>query len=110
MSTMYITRMLAFYHSSINSAIILCRYLCCCVVFLSGIPFMNEVKEGSIYRHYKGDLYQVIKIGYHTEIKDIKCLEDIDDTVKMVIYKPIEAHPKLGEVWWVRPYSMFIET
>lgn len=71
---------------------------------------MNEVKEGSIYRHYKGGLYQVIKIGYHTEIKDIKCLEDIDDTVKMVIYKPIEINSQLGEVWWVRPYSMFIET
>ena len=70
---------------------------------------INEIEEGAIYRHYKGDLYQVIKIACHTEIKEVKTAEDIDDSIKYVVYKPLKTDPALGEICWVRPYAMFVE-
>lgn len=73
---------------------------------------MNEcvLKEGATYQHYKGGLYQIIKIAYHTEIKTINSPGDIDDSVKMVVYRAIYTNPSLGaDVWWVRPYRMFVE-
>lgn len=73
---------------------------------------MNEciLKEGAIYQHYKGGLYQIIKIAYHTEIKDVNKPADVDDSVKMVVYRSLYANPSLGpDVWWVRPYRMFVE-
>ena len=50
-----------------------------------------EVKVGSKYRHFKGNIIEVIAIARHTET-----LED------MVVY----VH---DDDTWVRPYSMFLE-
>ena len=50
-----------------------------------------EVKIGSKYRHFKGNIIEVTAIAKHTET-----LED------MVVYKH-------SDNTWVRPYSMFIE-
>ena len=52
------------------------------------------IKKG-IYRHYKGNEYEVISIAKHSET-----LED------MVVYKALYGN---GDVW-VRPASMWNET
>ena len=52
---------------------------------------MREVKEGQIYRHFKGHKYKVLCIG-----KDSETLN------KVVIYKNIDNN----EIW-VRPLDMF---
>ena len=52
-----------------------------------------------LYRHYKGDLYEVIGIAKHTET-----LED------MVIYKYVSGTHSPSDHYWVRPKSMFEET
>ena len=58
---------------------------------------MREIKKGKVYRHFKGNLYQVIDIvndsesNYDTEFR------------KMVVYKAL-----YGEgLTWVRDYDMF---
>lgn len=53
------------------------------------------------YRHYKGQEYEVIGIGLHTETRE-----------KMVIYKALYPTPKLTEKYgesphFIRPYSQF---
>lgn len=53
---------------------------------------MNNVKVGRKYRHFKGDIYKVIAVGYHSETQE-----------KMVVYKDIET----GKVC-IRPHDMFI--
>ena len=55
---------------------------------------MQEIKAGLKYRHYKGNIYEIIAIGKHSET-----LEDV------IVYKSI----KTGDIW-VRPYSMWNET
>jgi len=47
------------------------------------------------YRHYKGNEYELIGVGTHTE-----------DESKMVVYKALYAPYEI----WIRPYSMFFET
>ncbi|HHF7367777.1 TPA: DUF1653 domain-containing protein [Legionella bozemanae] len=54
---------------------------------------MSFIKEG-IYRHYKGNLYEVIDVARHSE-----SLED------MVVYRALYGDFKL----WVRPLKMFLE-
>ena len=54
---------------------------------------MSFMKKG-IYRHYKGNLYEVIDIARHSE-----SLED------MVVYRALYGDFKL----WVRPLKMFLE-
>ncbi len=44
------------------------------------------------YKHYKGNVYEVIATGRHSETLE-----------KLVIYKSAD-----GE-WWVRPEDMFLE-
>jgi hypothetical protein len=71
----------------------------------------REIKEGGLYRHYKGDLYKVIKIAYDTEGKVLTSPADVDDEIKLVVYRSVKPNAALGEdVWWVRPYRMFNET
>lgn len=71
---------------------------------------LHTIKEGALYRHYKGNLYQVIKIAYNTETKILEKVEDIDDSVKLVVYKSVKPDTIWGDdVWWVRPYAMFVE-
>ena len=54
---------------------------------------MQDIIEGRIYRHFKGNLYKVIGFAKHSET-----LED------MVVYQPL----KTGDNW-VRPASMWNE-
>lgn len=52
-----------------------------------------EFKKG-IYRHYKGNLYEVFMTAQHTETEEW-----------MVVYKALYGE----EGMWVRPYDMFME-
>ncbi|HEU0266692.1 MAG TPA: DUF1653 domain-containing protein, partial [Candidatus Saccharimonadaceae bacterium] len=47
------------------------------------------------YRHYKGNEYQVIGIGLHTETEE-------NLVVYQALYEPYQI--------WIRPYDMFFET
>jgi hypothetical protein len=51
--------------------------------------------ELGTYRHYKGDLYEVIGVALHSETQE-----------PVVVYKPLYETPV---PLWVRPYTMFIE-
>jgi len=52
-----------------------------------------EVKKG-IYRHYKGNEYEVITVAKHSETEEL-----------MVVYRAL-----YGEYgYWVRPLEMFTE-
>ena len=53
-----------------------------------------EVLPGHYYRHFRGNVYQVIGIATHTETKE-----------KMVIYQAQYGEHGL----FVRPYKMFAE-
>lgn len=56
--------------------------------------FVREVKIKKVYRHYKGDLYFVEDIIYHSETCE-----------KMVAYRALYGENLL----WCRPYNMFLE-
>jgi hypothetical protein len=53
-----------------------------------------EPKPG-VYRHFKGNLYQVLAVATHSETE-----------ARVVVYHPLERPDSL----WVRPVSMFVET
>ena len=53
----------------------------------------EEVKIHAIYRHFKGNLYIVEDIAYHTETKE-----------KMVVYRALYGDCRL----WCRPYDIFV--
>ena len=52
----------------------------------------NPLKIHGIYRHFKGDLYIVEDIIYHSETKE-----------KIVAYRALYGDNRL----WCRPYDMF---
>ena len=52
------------------------------------------MKKG-IYRHYKGNLYELVDIANHSETLE-----------KMVVYRALYGEKEL----WVRPLSMWNET
>ena len=53
--------------------------------------------ERGLYKHYKGNIYEVIGVAKHSEtLKD------------MVVYKA--TYQTEGENLWVRPLEMFFET
>ena len=54
-----------------------------------------EVKVGKLYKHFKGNIYKVIAIGYDSESENER---------KLVIYESQYGDKKI----WVRPYDMFI--
>ena len=54
---------------------------------------MQEILVGRKYRHYKGNLYEIIGFAKHSET-----LED------MIVYRAVSD----GKTW-VRPYSMWNE-
>lgn len=47
------------------------------------------------YRHYKGNEYEVLGVGFHTETEE-----------KLIIYKALYE----PYIIWARPYDMFFET
>ncbi len=51
--------------------------------------------EIGLYKHYKGNIYDVIGVATHSE-----------DESKLVVYRPTYGDKDL----WVRPYAMFSET
>ncbi len=55
---------------------------------------MDNIKIHGIYKHYKGDLYLVEDICYHSETNE-----------KMVVYRALYGDNKL----WCRPYDMFLD-
>lgn len=52
------------------------------------------IKKGR-YRHFKGNLYEVIDIAHHSETQE-----------PMVVYRALYGEHGL----WVRPLAMFLET
>ena len=55
----------------------------------------NEIKLG-IYRHFKGNIYELVSIARHSENPDIK----------MAVYRSV-GNP---EEYWVRPLTMWNES
>ena len=55
---------------------------------------MNEIKYGK-YRHFKGNLYEVVGFAKHSETLE-----------ELVVYKALYGKGEL----WVRPASMWNET
>lgn len=53
--------------------------------------------ELGLYKHYKGNVYEVIGIAKHSETLE-----------EMVVYKA--TYQAEGENLWVRPKSMFLES
>lgn len=57
-----------------------------------------EIKPGT-YKHYKGNLYEVIGLGRHSETLE-----------EMVLYRALYTSEEYGEgSLWVRPLHMFKE-
>jgi len=56
--------------------------------------------ETGLYKHYKGNLYEVIGIAHHSETLE-----------ELVVYKALYDTPDFGYgAIWVRPLAMFNET
>ena len=52
--------------------------------------------ELGLYKHYKGNVYEVIGVAKHSETLE-----------ELVVYKA--TYQKEGENLWVRPFAMFKE-
>lgn len=55
---------------------------------------VTNIKLGK-YRHYKGNMYEVLGVATHSE-----------DESKLVVYRTLYGNYDL----WVRPFAMFTET
>jgi len=58
----------------------------------------REIKVGKKYKHFKGNLYEVVAIAYDSETNND------DEPCKLVVYKSLYGDGKI----WVRNYEMFI--
>ena len=54
--------------------------------------------ELGVYRHYKGNLYEVVGTARHSETLEA-----------MTVYKPLYGNPQEQLQLWVRPQKMFLE-
>ena len=61
---------------------------------MADLPPLPEVPVGR-YRHYKGNLYDLIGVVRHSETLQ-----------PLALYRPLYGEGSL----WVRPYAMFFET
>lgn len=60
----------------------------------------NALLKLGKYRHYKGDLYEVIGVGLHTETRE-----------EMAIYRCLYYTREFGNgALWIRPLAMFLES
>ena len=59
---------------------------------------MREVKEGKIYRHFKGKEYKVLMVAYDSETNNDENMR------KLVVYEALYGDHKI----WVRDYDMFL--
>jgi hypothetical protein len=57
-----------------------------------------SVKPG-FYRHFKGNIYEVIGVGKHSET-----------TEELVVYRGLYDSPHGYGAIWIRPVPMFLET
>ena len=57
-----------------------------------------SVKPG-FYRHFKGNIYEVIGVGKHSET-----------TEELVVYRGLYNSPHGYGAIWLRPIPMFLET
>ena len=62
---------------------------------MSDLPPLPVEPTPGLYRHYKGNTYQVISLARHSETRE-----------PMVVYRALYGEEGL----WVRPLAMFIET
>lgn len=61
---------------------------------------MREIKVGEKYKHYKGNLYEVVAVARDSE----------DPQKELVVYKALYDSPEFGkEQTWVRPKKEFLE-
>lgn len=58
----------------------------------------TKIKVGQIYKHYKGDEYQILSLAKDSETEEW-----------MVVYERITDHIHEGWKVWVRPLAMFEE-
>ena len=60
---------------------------------------MKELIKLGVYRHFKGNLYQVIGLAHHSE-----------NLAPHVVYKaPYESKDFGKDSLWIRPLPMFLE-
>lgn len=59
---------------------------------------MATLKPGR-YRHFKGNDYEVLFVGIHTETDE-----------EFVIYRALYGSDELKSKIWIRPLNMFTET
>ena len=52
-----------------------------------------SIVPGSVYKHYKGNLYKIVALAKHAETLE-----------ELVVYQAMD-----GGAIWVRPLSMFLE-
>lgn len=63
------------------------------------LPPLPPIPTPGRYRHFKGNLYEVVGLARHSE-----------DLAPLVVYRPIhdDGTPQ-GDGWWVRPHAMWDE-
>ena len=58
----------------------------------------RKIKVGGVYKHFKGNLYEVVAVAYDSESNND------DEPHKLVVYKAVYGDGKV----WFRDYDMFL--